>query len=347
LADRIDTTAGARKATSRDVAERAGVSRAAVSMVLNGRGAGNVSPAKQEAILAAARDLRYTPNAAATSLRFSRTLTIGVVTDAIATSAFGGGLLTGAIETARAAGYVVLVLDTHRHDDRETAAFELLVARQVDGLMFAAESLHPYQPPSAMRDLPSVLTNSFDPAGMVTAVCSDEVGGGRAAAQVLLDHGHRDIVALSGELGFVAAQRRMQGYGEAMSAAGVPASAPIPAGWNIRDGYRAAQAVLRRPVPPTGLVCANDRVALGAVLAARELGLDVPRDLSIVGYDDDENVAGVMVPALTTVAIPHEAMGAEGMRRLLAAIDGDVTEPEYVELPCPLIERDSVAAPCR
>src|SRR5580765_4284172 len=100
-----------RKATSKHVAERAGVSRAAVSLVLNGRGDGNIAPAKQEAIRLAARELAYVPNSAARSLRLQRSCTIGVVTDAIATSAFGGGQLGGAIEVAREAGYLLLVLD--------------------------------------------------------------------------------------------------------------------------------------------------------------------------------------------------------------------------------------------
>src|SRR5436190_13920589 len=144
----------ARKATSTDVAKQAGVSRAAVSLVLNGHGDGNIAPAKQDAIRNAARELRYTPNSAARSLRNQRTHTIGVVTDWIATSAFGHGVLSGAIEVARQAEYMVLVLDTHGDDRRETSAYELLLGRQVDALMFAAMSLRPYRAPAPMRELP-------------------------------------------------------------------------------------------------------------------------------------------------------------------------------------------------
>jgi LacI family transcriptional regulator len=336
-----------RRVTSKEVAERAGVSRAAVSLVLNGRGDGNIAPAKQEAIRAAARELQYTPNSVARSLRNQRTHTIGVVTDAIVTSAYGGGVLAGAIEVAGAAGYLLLVLDTGGDPEREAAAFEVLLARQVDGLVFAAMALRPYRAPGPMRELPAVLTNSYEPDNAVTGVACDEVGGGRAATRVLLDHGHRDIVLLRGTGALVAAQRRVQGFEETCRAAGLVPAEPVPAGWEIRDGYRAARQVLAGPTRPTGLICANDRVAVGAVLAARELGLDVPGDVSVVGYDDDENVAPVMVPALTTVAIPHEAMGAEAMRRLLSTLDGSATGPEQVRLPCPLIERASVAPPAR
>jgi len=336
-----------RKATSKHVAERAGVSRAAVSLVLNGRGDGNIAPAKQEAIRLAARELAYVPNSAARSLRLQRSCTIGVVTDAIATSAFGGGQLGGAIEVAREAGYLLLVLDTHCVDQRADAAFNMLQARQVDGLMFAAQCMRSFHAPASMRELPSVLTNSFEPDNAVTGVCADEVAGGRAAAQVLLDRGHRDIAIISGTSDRVAAHLRVQGYREAIAAAGLVPATPVPGGWTIHDGYQVGRQVLAGPDRPTGVICPNDRAAAGVLLAARDLGIDVPGDVSVVGYDDDEHVAGVMIPALTTVAIPQVAMGMEGMRRLLAQINGGPTAPEQVLVPCPLIERESVAAPRR
>lgn len=334
-----------RRATSKDVAERAGVSRAAVSLVLNGRGKGNIAAAKQEAIRQAARELEYTPNSAGRSLRSQRTNTIGVVTDAIATSAFGGGQLVGAMEVARQSDYLLLVLDTHGDDCHDDTAFELLRARQVDGLMFAAMSMRAYRAPAPMLELPAAMINSFEPDNAVIGVCCDEVAGGRAAAQVLLDHGHRGVTMIRGTRDDVAADLRVQGYREALDAAGLSPAPPVAGGWTIRDGYQAARGVLARPDRPTGLVCPNDRAAAGVMLAARDLGIDVPGDLSVVGYDDDENVAAVMVPALTTVAIPHKAMGAEAMRRLLTLIGGAPAEPEQVLVPCPLIERDSVAPP--
>jgi LacI family transcriptional regulator len=334
-----------RKATSQDVAERAGVSRAAVSLVLNGHGDGNIAPAKQEAIRRAAQELSYSPNSAAVSLRNQRTSTIGVVTDAIATSAFGGGQLAGAIEVAQEAGYLLLVLDTHGDDQRVEGAFDLLQARQVEGLMFAAQAMRPFHAPEQMLSSPAVLTNSYEPDNAVTGVCCDEVAGGRAAAQVLLDHGHRDIAIIRGTSTEVAADLRVQGYREALEAAGLAPARPLAGGWTIRDGYDAGRRLLDQRTRPTGVVCPNDRAAAGVLLAARDLGLDVPRDLSVVGYDDDEHVAPVMVPPLTTVAIPQVAMGAEGMRRLLAQIGGATGAPQQVLVPCPLIERESVAAP--
>lgn len=334
-----------RKATSRDVASRAGVSRAAVSMVLNGRAEGNVSTANQEAIRAAAAELGYVPNSVARSLRSSRTHTVGVVTDAIVTTAFGGRLLSGAMDAADEAGYLTLVLDTRRDEERTARSFDLLRERQVDGLMFAAMELRPFRPPAVMLEVPSVVAQAFDPDETVTSVWCDEVGGGRAAAQALLDAGHRDVALLAGTDDVVATRRRVEGFHEALAAAGLPRVEPVTTGWEIGTGYLAALPLLERPDRPTGIVCANDRVAAGVVLAAVSLGLAVPHDLSVVGYDDDENVAPVMVPALTTVELPHRRMGQEAMRRLLADLTGDPAPPAHVVLDCPLVERDSVTAP--
>lgn len=334
-----------RRATSKDVADLAGVSRAAVSLVLNGRADGNISAANQAAIRAAAAELDYTPNSVARSLRAQRTRTLGVVTDAIATTAFGGRILSGATEVAAAAGYVLLVIDT-AGDDLEAAAWASLRARRVDGLLFAAMGLRPYAPPAVMQELPSALVNCFDPAETVASVVCDEVEGGRTAARALLDHGHREIAMLAGTTDVVATHRRVQGFTDALQDAGVSVRVE-PGGWEIRDGYAAAAAVLDSERRPSGIVTANDRAALGVVLAAAERGLSVPRDLSVVGYDDDENVAPVMVPPLTTVALPHAAIGREAARRVLAGVAGEPVALEQVMLACPLVARGSVAPPTR
>ena len=341
-----------RKATSQDVASLAGVSRSAVSLVLNGRGDGNIAPEKQAAILAAAAQLDYTPNAVAVSLRNQRTHTLGVVTDAIATSAFGGRLLEGAARAAEDAGYVLVVTDTHFDPDREEQAYRTLLDRRVDALLFAAMALRSYDVPAAMSSLPAVLADCYDPADRVTAFVPDEVDGARRAARALLDAGHRDIAVLAGaaevpgQPRVVAADQRELGYRQALLEAGLPVREPVPAGWDIAAGYRAASHVLAGPRRPTGVLCANDRAAVGVALAAATLGLSVPGDLSIVGYDDDENVAPFMVPALTTVQLPFRAMGEGAVRYLLDRLAGRATGPaERVLLECPLVVRDSVAPP--
>ncbi|MGA7203297.1 MAG: LacI family DNA-binding transcriptional regulator [Specibacter sp.] len=352
-----------RKATSQDVADRAGVSRSAVSFVMNDRADGNIAKDKQELIRAAAKELNYTPNAVARSLQSRRTHTIGVVTDSIAGGPFAGKLLQGASNAAYRAGYLLLVIDTQSEDVREDSAFTTLLNRQVDALVFATMSLREHAPHPAMTGLPAVLANCFDPAGSIRSIIPDEVAGGRAAAQILLDAGHKDIAYLSGSGELVATARRTQGFKEAMGAAGIPAPEAVTAGWEIDDGYAAAIRLLAgddgrtpRAGHPTGIVCANDRVALGAMLACGTLGLRVPCDISLVGYDDDEPLARTTVPGLTTIALPHREMGEAAMEFLLADLGRGVrparattatSRTDQLLLPCPVVMRGSVAAPRR
>jgi LacI family transcriptional regulator len=208
-----------RKATSQDVADLAGVSRSAVSLVLNGRGAGNIAPDKQALIMEAARSLGYTPNAVALSLRSRRSSTIGVVTDATATTAFGGLLLRGASDVALAAGHLLLVIDTRNDPQREARAYETLQNRQVDGFLFAAMSLRPYDVPPALRGASSALANCYAPDDSLPAYLPDEVAGSRSVTRHLIERGHRDIVMFTGTSDLVASGLREQGFREAMDAA--------------------------------------------------------------------------------------------------------------------------------
>ncbi|HEY5979710.1 MAG TPA: LacI family DNA-binding transcriptional regulator [Microlunatus sp.] len=342
-----------RRATSQDVADLAGVSRSAVSLVLNGHGAGNIAPDKQAVIIEAARTLNYTPNAVALSLRSRRSSTIGVVTDAIATTACGGQLLWGASDAALGAGYLLLVIDTQNDPQRESQAYETLQNRQVDGFLFAAMSLRAYDAPPALHGASSALANCYVADDCLPAYLADEVAGSRSVTRHLIERGHRDIVMLTGTGEVVASSLREQGFSEAMAAAGLPAAAPVTAGWEIDKGYAGAMHVLTASERPTAIVCANDRSAVGVMLAAAQLGLSVPGDLSVVGYDDDENVAPYLVPALTTVRLPHREMGERAMRSVLAGVLDDrpaglAVEPSRVPrtlLDCPLVVRDSVAPP--
>ncbi|MET1004385.1 MAG: LacI family DNA-binding transcriptional regulator [Propionibacteriaceae bacterium] len=336
----------ARKATSQDVATLAGVSRSAVSLVLNGRGHGNIAADKQAAIRQAAEQLNYTPNAVALSLRNQRTHTIGVVTDAIATTAFGGNLLQGASDAAAQEGYLLLVIDTHYDYDRELEAYQTLHNRQVDAFLFAAMSLRPYHAPERMLSAPSALANCFDVQDAVSSFIPDDVAGGRHAAQALIDAGHRDIVMLSGTHDVIAAEQRETGFRQAMTAAGLSFSEPVVAGWEMDKGFAAASHLLDQPERPSAIICANDRLAVGVALAAGRLGVSIPGDLSIVGYDDDENIAPCMTPALTTVALPHREMGDRAMQLILSELSGLPREPPVrVLLDCPLVLRESVAPP--
>lgn len=347
-----------RKATALDVAKRAGVSRSAVSLVLNGRGDGNVAKESQDRIRQAAADLNYSPNPIALSLRNQRTRVIGIVSDEVVVSPFDGNIIGGADDVARAHGFVTVVMDTERDASRDESAVETLLDRQVDGLMYVTVGLKPLDVPQGMLRVPSVLANCYDssPAPRLHHVIPDEVSGGREATEHLLQLGHRDIAFLAGAATSPAVPLRIVGHREAMAKAAIPVREDrvFMAGWDINDGFHGAMGLLSATERPTAIVCANDRLAIGVALAAARLGLSVPRDLSIMGYDDESRIAATMVPALTTMALPLREMGAAAMSMLLEQIEDPAHRPTSgggtgfeanggleTMVPCRLVVRES------
>ncbi|MDQ0869530.1 LacI family transcriptional regulator [Arthrobacter sp. V1I9] len=346
-----------RKATALDVAKLAGVSRSAVSLVLNGRGDGNVARESQQRIREAAAALSYSPNKIALSLRNQQSRVIGIVSDQVVTSPFDGNIIAGADAVARSHGFVTVVMDTELDASRDESAVETLLDRQVDGLIYVTVGLRPLHVPPNMARVPSILANCFDerPDWRLPAVIPDEVRGGREAAEHVMALGHRDIAFLAGDSLTPAAPRRIAGYREAFGAMGTEVKEDwvLQVGWDIEDGFHGAMKLLDGVHPamrPTAILCANDRLAIGVVLACYRLGLDVPQDISVMGYDDEFRVAKTMVPALTTMALPLREMGASAMTSLLAEVeatsngknyDGGLVASGETMVPCRLVLRDS------
>lgn len=346
-----------------DVAKLAGVSVTAVSFVFNGNDVGNIAPATKVRILDAAKELGYTPDGVARSLRKQKTHMLGIVTDAIASSPFAGRLLAGAMDAAAGRGYAMLAFDSRDHRDLEQDAVTEFSRRKVQGVVYATMGLREM---STLPEttLPLLLANCTGPDGSHFAVIPDEVNAGRTAARYLLGLGHRRITMLSGpgpgkriKDGNMAGPLRAKGFRNVLRGAGVPAtdSPIVGAGWSIDAGHAAALAVLgdrpdglgrgRRPVHqrPTAIFAVNDRVATGVLLAAASLGLRVPDDLSVLGLDDQEQLAANVVPSLTTLALPHRQMGSRAVEMLVDAVESGTRPPARVELlPLELIVRDSV-----
>lgn len=344
---------GTGRPTSRDVARLAGVSHTAVSFVFNGRAEGNLSPATQERIRQAAAQLSYRPDPVARGLRRRRTAVIGLVTDEIASSPFAGRLLRGAMETAWDRDHLVLTVDSGGDPAKEDAAVAELLDRRVDGIIYAAMSLRRVRVPEGLHRTHSVLANCLPEDDSLPAVVPAERAGGRTAARLLLDAGHRRLAVIGG-LDDIASVERTRGIREALRAEGVtvPKEWIVRGGGEISAGYAGALHLLDGVDPsrrPTGVLCYNDRVAAGVLHAATRLGIDVPADLSVVGYDDQEHMAAFLAPPLTSVALPHRAMGEAATRLLLDAIEAGQAPPVTVRrLPCPVISRASVGpAPTR
>ncbi len=329
-----------RRATAQDVADLAGVSRSAVSLVLNGRAAGNISQAKQQAVREAAEQLRYTPNAVALSLRSKRTATFGVLTwpDRRQMPL----ALLGAVYTeASSAGYLLMMVDVHQQPRQVDA----LLDRRVDGFVVVAPELSEFSLPDSVAGAPAVLVNCFDPSMAASCLVPDEVAAGATAAQHLMDVGHRYLGVLAGREG-LASERRLQGVHQAARQARVPSPTVMRTGHTVEDGYAAARLLLEADDRPSGLVCTHERLALGALLAAHDLGLVVPDDMSLVSLDDGEQLAGPLVPPLDLVVRPDAVVAAHALDLLVGQLDrGRPAPPRRLSFVCPLEPGGSVAAP--
>ena len=335
-----------KRATLADVARLAGLSPTAASMILNGRPDTRLSQDAHDRVNAAAQALGYRPNVAARGLRTDKTLTIGFISDVVATTRFASGLIKGALEAAEAAGHVVLVLETGGDPAREAEAIAAVLDRQVDGIIFATMRARELFVPEIPTNTAVVMLNATTPR-YSTSVLPDEFAGGEQAVRLLLEGGHRDGIALLGQNDEVerdafrsaTVARRVAGIRKGMADAGLSFVAEESIWlWEPDEGYRATRALLERRSGIKALLCMNDRIAFGAYQALTEAGLSVPGDVSIVSFDNDE-LAAYLRPGLTTVGLPHEAMGRRAVELLLAGENvGEVL------VPMPVVKRASIAS---
>ncbi len=333
---------GSTRPTSRDVAQAAGVSQAAVSLVLGDKWRGRVSTATAERVRRAAQDLGYRPNLAARNLRLGHTRTVLLVVPALTTEFFAG-VYTGAARVAAEHGFGVVLYPSPAGIGPARDPFASARAA-LDGVIassMAADAL------TAIRgdQLPLVMLDS-DPDGSPGAAATvnlDIADGVRQLADHLLGLGHRRFLHLAADIASWTFEVRARELATRLAA--VPgtevrtARAPITI-----DGARAAaEAALAGPGPrPTALVCDDDKLAAGAYKAARRLGLRVPDDLSVTGLDDLA-LATALDPELTTVRLDAELFGERGMHALLAVLEG--REPDGGDIPVELVVRGSTAVP--
>ena len=325
-----------------DVARHAGVSPTTASFVLTGRDDMRISAAVQRRVRASADELGYRPNLTARSLRTRSTRTIGLVSDTIASEPFAGQLVRGAISAAAERGHVVLIAETEGDADLEQRLLHEMLDRQVDGLLYAAMFTREVQLPQAALRSPLVLVNCLCPGAGVSAVIPDERAAGAAAAQALLDAGHREGIHLVGEPApdVFAGRERVAGIEAALAAAGTALAGIVPCPWAPQPACQAVADFLAGGGMPAALICLNDRVALGAYQALYDADRRVPGDVSVVSFDDSD-LASWVRPTLSSVALPHEALGRVAVELVL----DPPGEAEVRRLPMPLRRRESVAAP--
>jgi DNA-binding LacI/PurR family transcriptional regulator len=302
-----------RPPTIRDVADRAGVSKSLVSLVL--RGSDQVRPEKREAVLRAVRELGYRPNAAARSLSEQRTRTVGVLLNDLRNPWFAD-LLDGLNSLLHDNGLHMLLADARLNRRAGQDPAGPLLDLRVDGLVVVGTLPDPAALGAAAERIPVVVAGAREPVPSgVDVVAGDDEHGARLVTEHLIGLGHRRIAHIAG-YGAVGELRR-RSFEAAMRAHGLGDQAVVePSDMTEEGGYRATVRLLSRPERPTALFAVNDIAAIGALSAAGELGLRVPRDVSVVGYDNT-SIARLRHVWLTTVDNTSHELGRRAARCLL------------------------------
>lgn len=323
-----------RSATLLDVASSAGVSRTTASYIVNGRADEmRIAPATVARVRAAVKELGYRPNRSARNLRARRTATVGLISDQIAGAQYGSSMLTGASVAARELDHVVVMGESGGDPELERLLLEEMLEREVDGVVFATRTARTIRLPEGLRGVRSVLLNCEDPDERIASVVPDDEGGGRLAAAVLLAAGVDDVWVVGEDPTpeATAGPRRMAGVRAALADQDVDLGGIVRCDWSVTEGFAATRRWLDDGGRAGGLVCMNDRIAMGVFQALAEDGLRVPQDVSVVSFDGSA-LAGWLRPVLTSVELPFPELGALAVRRLLDPDDrgGTVTVPMVV-----------------
>ena len=325
----------------RDVAAIAGVSYQTVSRVLNN--SPSIRDSTRDRVLAAIAELGFRPNQAARALVTSRSRTIGVLS-ADANAHYGPTTALTSIEQyAREAGYRLSITNINTSDAASIrSGLDYLLSQAVEALVVIAPQVRVFDAINEMSlTVPFVTLESTgrDPRHSLSV---DQIAGARLATRHLIELGHTEILHVSGPQDWIEAEARMQGYLDEINAADLRVRAPVLGDWSAHFGYYAGLELLRfRDF--TAIFAGNDQMALGLIHACRDMGLDVPGDISIVGFDDVPEAAHFW-PPLTTIRQNFPEVGRRAMSRLLAELNG-ADDPNHEPIPAELIIRQTTQTP--
>ncbi|MCD7034052.1 LacI family transcriptional regulator [Metabacillus sp. GX 13764] len=305
-------------ATISDVAKLAGLSRSTVSRVLNNYP--HVSEEKKKLVTEAMKELEYYPNSSARILRSQKTNTIAVFIPML-TNPFFSYLLEGIDTVATENGFRLLVCQTRYNPEKELQYFKLLKSKQVDGIILTSIE-------NSWNDIkgyascgPVVICNEYAAGANVPNVRLDQVYGGYIGTRHLIEKGHRRIAYCRGSFQSGIAKDREKGYQQAMTEYGLT----IEEGWYFRtaadyhDGKRVMRQMFDMRERPTAVFTGSDQVAAGIIFEAKQLGLNVPQDIAVIGFDD-QPIAEMIVPQITTIRQPVHEIGESAMRLMISII---------------------------
>ncbi|MNU95661.1 Catabolite control protein A [compost metagenome] len=337
----------------KDIAARANVSTATVSYVLNGKK--SVSEKTRARVLQIIEEMNYQPNLVAKSLKLKRTQTIGVIVEDV-TSFNSSEIIDGIHEYAEEQGFSILLTNIRvlkridhfyskadRVKELAPPAVKEIVNKQVDGLIYVG--VHPRDVTGLIPDMqiPIVYSYCYTNGADDYSVNYDDYQAAYESTEYLIRTGHKKIAVISGVMDSVPTKDRFNGYYQALNDNNLIFDpALIKTGdWEYESGHRSALELLNMSPCPDAILAMNDNMAAGAVSACHSLGIKVPDDISVVGFDDRE-FSSYLTPSLTTMRLPLHEMGIEAIRTLISVLNEDSSEEHNKKLSCKLIERRSV-----
>lgn len=330
-----------------DVARLAGVSQTTVSFVINDVPHTNISEKTRAAVLKAINQLGYTPNSMAIGLRTSQSRVIGLVTDEIATTPFAGQIVQGAQDAARKKQRLLMLMNSGKDASIEDQEIGILLSRQVEGIIFATMRHRIIVPSELLYQIPSVLLDCRDPGNSLPSVVPDEFQGGYQATEVLLRKNHHCIGMINTSENVPAVQLREKGFRQALTDHGICLEDGLIVygeDGNAKTGYDGVKTLFSRYDHMTALFCFNDRVAMGAYDALRQMQKRIPEDVAVIGFDNYELISANLYPELTTMQLPHYEMGKWAVEAVLQISQsaGEQGLSPQMMLPCPLVMRNSI-----
>ena len=330
--------------TIKTVAERAGVSLKSVSRVLTAPD--TVSEKTRARVLAAVEDLNFVPDRRAQAMRSGRSGVVGLLTDVVASTPCSMDIVKGVEEALAARHMSLLIGNMENRSESSNSILRSFRAGRVEGVIYAA-SFHREVSGFEPLHLPSVMVNCFNRGGSLPTVIPDEESGGHSVGAHLIALGHRRIAYLTLSPKIEATRLRLTGLVRALREAGltVPDDLAVPGqsgtgAFVQEEAFVAAKALLSRPDRPTALFCGNDEMAMQVYNAAGQLGLAIPDDLSVVGFDDHRLFSEGLRPGLTTIALPYVQMGKLAVEVLLGNPLGSGSL-QVSRVDCPLVLRHS------
>ena len=331
------------KASLKMVAERAQVSPATVSRILNGTA--KVSSEKRQRIENAISELGFRPNMAARSLAGGRSMSIGVITQFIS-SPFYAEALRGLEDELAKHNYIPLFMSSHWDSTQEETQIARLIERNVDGIVLLSSQLSGQKLFEFGNELPIVVTGRHFESTQASSVNWDNTYSGVLAADHLLELGHREIAVIVGAEGHEDSHERMLGIQTRLKESGVMLNANLVqmGGYTEHGGYEAAKSLIASGEPFTGLIALNDQMAIGANMALREAGVEVPAQVSLVGCDDIQ-FAEFVDPPLTTVHQPIYELGEQAAKHVLSLVNKVRLPRESIALPHVVVRGST--APCQ